>query len=109
MCAGTRMLATQFFRHGVQPFVTRPEPGTRCQRCAGQQVNIDKADALAMQAALLDESQNLIGFGHDRRWKVLQQIERDPPLGQTAAGDFADDERVHQNPAAFEQLGQGPV
>ncbi len=109
MCAGTWMFATQFFCHGAEPFVPRPEPGSGGQRSAGQQVNVDKTDALAMQAAPFDEQQNLIGFGDRHRGQVLQQVERDPPFGQVAAGDFADDERVHQDPPAFEQFGQGAV
>ena len=62
-----------------------------------------------MKATQLDETEGLVGVGHRCRWQLSKKFERGFAVGQAAAGDLTDDERVHQHLPAFEQIDQFEV
>jgi hypothetical protein len=63
----------------------------------GEQVGINPGDAHSVQPMLVQEAENFVVIGSDRRrqpFKVTQDV---GPGSQIAAGDLAEDERVHQD------------
>ena len=95
--------ATEIRRCRAQPLIARPQCCAMGQRRRHQQVDIDIANACSMQAVAFDETQKLVVLRHRGRRQFLKQLQRRRSARQTAAGDFAHDERVHHHAAPFQQ------
>jgi hypothetical protein len=61
-------------------------------------VNVNVANSSTHQVLLLDEAQSLLVTGQWRWRKLAQERKNLGAIVQAAAGQLADDERVHQNP-----------
>lgn len=72
-------------------------------------MDVDVADALAMQDMAVDELQNLIGASERSGRQVLQQLENGSSIAQAATGNLPHDERVHQGRGPLQQVHEPGV
>lgn len=64
---------------------------------------IDVPDALSMEGATLDEGQDFTGISDNCSRQIQQQFHRRRSIVQTAAGNLADHERMHDDQSLLEQ------
>ena len=65
-------------------------------------MHVDKADAFALKAISVDESQGFAIVRNDGCRKVLKQLQDRRAVSQAAASDLAHDERMHEYAAALQ-------
>lgn len=95
-------MRSQFCRYGDQPPVTRPQAAL-AQTNGGEEVRVDIADAATGEFQRFDHRKNLAVPGNDGSRQSRQMIQDFRSVAQIAQGQFADDERVTENPPRREQ------
>ena len=68
-------------------------------------MNIDVTDAFAMEPMPLNVAMNLVGIRNYCQWQVLEQIQSQCAIRQTAAGNFSHHKWVYDYGIAFKQSG----
>ncbi len=106
MRAGVCVSQAQVDGRRAQPLVTSPEPHAIGQRRRSQQMDIDVADASAMKPVAVDEAKDLVTVGNRSLRQVAQQFQDRCAIAQTAARDLAEDERMHDDTATIERVGE---
>lgn len=80
-----------------------------CQASRCQKVDVDPADAAAVQLFRIDEIERLVMIGYRCRGEALQQRQQFFPVAQVSAGELTNDEGVHQHCSKIQRLGQAGV
>ena len=97
-CASKRLCSP------AQAFVARPECCAFGQRHRSQQVCIDIADALAVQAPVFDEPEHFCALGHCNCRQTLQQLQHRRTVPQTSTCNLANHERMHDDHRTFQKV-----
>jgi len=73
---------------------------------AGEKVNVYIPNASAVKFLRADEGHDLVVFSDGYQTQLLQKFERCFTVREVAAGEFAHDERMHDNFEAAETLAE---
>jgi hypothetical protein len=79
------------------PAVARAQHRSLRQGHRGEEVRVDIADVFTSEPVPLDELEHLVGLGDSGHRQVPQQAQHGLAVGQTAAGNLADDKAVNQH------------
>lgn len=100
------MRAAKIMGGRLESSVTRPQRRSEDQRDRGQQVHVDEANPLAVKTVAPDERQRFVVIRDRGGRKVLKQFQNFLAVGQVSAGNFTDDQRMHDDNAALEKIDQ---
>jgi hypothetical protein len=90
----------------VESPIARPERRVLGEHRRGEQLRVDVADAESVQLASSISARSSAGVASRRLWEMPEQSEDLLTAPNAAERELAEDPRVRQDDAPFEQLGQ---